>query len=517
MEFCNLLTGKTDARNEVILNNQKSIDNFMQIFVKPQGFPLDEFLDGENYFISGLKGTGKTALLKYIGLNLEDKYSADFVYFKSDLKEDDREEIEQFSTFQVIDDGIEKKDFEKAWKWFIIRRLVENNPKTETFIEDINYERAKKHLLAVSLEKSKKGISYFFPKIVNGNVKINLPKDTEVSLELEFLNKEENEVRFNDVVDKCYDLFLALKPKKPIFLFVDELELSYLSKKSYERDASLIRDLIVTIKELNQEFREWEMGIYIVAAIRAEVINAVSAIGKEISKHIEDFGYELSWNRYESKKLEHPLIKMVINRLRVSEEKFNNGKCNLSNEELWKKYFSERFFGQKSQSIILNNTWFRPRDLIRWLNVVKKNFPQTDKVTQQIFESGRKDYSRKCLNEVFEELNTIYSHDELDGVEKLFTSFKSDFSPKELIERIEKFSETDNDIKKLVNENRNFNRFLDHMYSCGIIGNKYNDVNQKGNNVVSVRWYCRGDKTIIHNKRMSVHFALRSVLTIRDY
>ena len=70
-----LYAGKPDAKDEVDFQNS---DTFIKTFVVADYFNLDSLTKGTNCFITGFKGTGKTALLFY----LEDKLK------KEDLQTD---------------------------------------------------------------------------------------------------------------------------------------------------------------------------------------------------------------------------------------------------------------------------------------------------------------------------------------------------------------------------------------------------------------------------------------------
>lgn len=515
IKFNQLITGKTDAKNEVLLNNAESIRRFKEIFVIPQGFNADEFLNGDKYVICGLKGTGKTALLRYLALHLPENKNANFVYFKSDLKEDDREEIEKLSTFMVGDGtDLKRSDYEKAWRWFFLRRIIELNSNFNLFREDESFNKAKALILSVNCEKTKGGLSYLFPKITDGKVSVNVAELAKLELSFKFSDKIEEGIRFSELVDKAYDIFTNLTTKKSLYLFVDEIELSYLSDETYLRDSELIRDLLICIKELNQIFLEMEIDIKIIAAARSEVITAVGAIGKEITKIVEDFGFPITWHRYERDKIDHPLIQMMINRFRQTEA-IVFGNCKLGNKELYRKYFAETVYHKSFINVILNNTWFRPRDIVRLLNVIKTTHSDKDFLNQQVYETTRRDYSTFCLNEVFEELNAIYDKDHLLAIQEILTEMKINFTFQDFCLRIDYLSQNNETIKEIMKDHKE-KKILSHLYTCGLIGNFYQVV-IKQEYVDTFRWVYRGDSQLLTDKTMIVHPALRPVFSIREY
>ncbi len=59
----NLYAGKPDAKDEV---DFEGLDEFVKTFVVAESFNINSLIDGSNCFITGFKGTGKTALLFYL-------------------------------------------------------------------------------------------------------------------------------------------------------------------------------------------------------------------------------------------------------------------------------------------------------------------------------------------------------------------------------------------------------------------------------------------------------------------
>lgn len=58
-----LYAGKPDAKDEI---NFEGWDNFIKTFVVADHFNLNLLMEGNHCFITGFKGTGKTALLFYL-------------------------------------------------------------------------------------------------------------------------------------------------------------------------------------------------------------------------------------------------------------------------------------------------------------------------------------------------------------------------------------------------------------------------------------------------------------------
>lgn len=55
-----LYAGRPDAKDEI---NYDGLDEFIKTFVVPSNFDIERLVDKNDCFITGYKGTGKTALL----------------------------------------------------------------------------------------------------------------------------------------------------------------------------------------------------------------------------------------------------------------------------------------------------------------------------------------------------------------------------------------------------------------------------------------------------------------------
>jgi len=92
MIISNLHIGSVDAKNELIDESPASKQKFYDAFLVPENIVVDKFLNGQQFFILGLKGTGKTALLRYIAIEVEKKnFKTHFVLFKTHFTEEDRD------------------------------------------------------------------------------------------------------------------------------------------------------------------------------------------------------------------------------------------------------------------------------------------------------------------------------------------------------------------------------------------------------------------------------------------
>ncbi|XYJ24210.1 P-loop ATPase, Sll1717 family [Bacillus velezensis] len=218
------------------------------------------------------------------------------------------------------------------------------------------------------------------PKLKRGNVEVSAGvKGVSGSLGIEF-DWEDNtrtKVKFNNIVKQANNLFSNLTGNgKRLYIFLDELELTLDNNKKYIRDKKLIRDLIIAIQEFNQTCKKNGFHLHLIAAIRSEVLTAVESSGKEINKIISDFATPIMWHQSGGNISNHPILQIIIKRLKAT-EKFYNLSHESSSEEIWKRYFPETIQNESSEKYLLHLTWYRPRDVIRILNIAKTQYPNS--------------------------------------------------------------------------------------------------------------------------------------------
>lgn len=80
-----LYAGRPDAKDEV---NYDGLEEFIKTFVVPSNFDIERLVDKNDCFITGYKGTGKTALLFYLDDYIRNKDSSacsSFIFSKKNL------------------------------------------------------------------------------------------------------------------------------------------------------------------------------------------------------------------------------------------------------------------------------------------------------------------------------------------------------------------------------------------------------------------------------------------------
>lgn len=492
--------GNTDAKNELLYGDQSEVDDYKNNFVIPPSLIIDDFKSRKKYFITGLKGTGKTAFLRYVDISMsDDDMLSKFILFKTEIDDEIRANISRMARIELCEDNsnnYKEDDFEIAWRWFVYRKIL-------SFDAFENDEKFKRFNGIIKASTSNKKTSWIFPIIKRGMIDINISKMANVRFDLEF-SSNGNQIKFSEIVRELDNIFCKLKTKKRINLFFDELELSYNTHKQYKKDAKLIRDLIVSIEKINAISKGNGLNICLYAAIRSEVLHTVESLGKEINKPISDFGIEILWNRPGVST--QPLLSIIEQRINNSRKKI--GLPELNSKELWSEYFPNNILAQEPQTYILHNSWYRPRDIIRLLKIAQEQFPTYNSFSTNVLESIRKKYSSDSWIEMSEELKAKYSSEEIDAIRRVFYGTRQIWSIQSLKVHIKTLAESLLPIKKLI-EKHDIESIFDDLYRIGIVGN----INQKAASR-KMRFVFRGDSERILNQDLYIHNALRAYLSV---
>lgn len=510
-----IYSGKPDAKDEI---NFEGLSGFIKTFIVPQNSDLESLITGNHCFISGYKGTGKTALLFYLDNLIRERDNSacsSFVFFKEEFAELKKEEFDKFSKRGLSSITIDKdtllnnSEFEYIWRWLFFKRIVADNEEFNGGLFEDN-EHWSKFIKIVSKIKGPMNIKKsVIPNRVRLGIPFTDPAGSSVGPEMEVdLSKgsvENNYSIFVKLIDDAEDaLSKVTKTDIPYHIFVDELEAYYGDQDVFKRDLYLIRDLIFTIKRFNSIFSSSSMSnIKIICSIRSEIVNAISRfiVTKELNKVTSGFEVPLRWNYNNTNSFSHPIMQILLRRIAISESE--DDETYRSDKEIIAQWFPETIHEIEPSNYVLNNSWHKPRDIVRFI-VSAQNSINSDSTSfsQAVFESSHKQYSIDSLNEIREEMRALYTSEQIEDIINVFTGFKSIFSVEQLRTRISKFfGDSIMDT--------NFNAVINDLYRLGFIGNCF-PASQM------YRWQHKGDDRLIISDewRIMIHQALQSALSV---
>lgn len=514
LQLKDIFIGKTDAKNEFINNTIDEQKRFIDSYLIPDNINLENFRNGDKYFITGLKGTGKTALLRYLELSFtKNNVESSFILFKSEFSEEDKASFSKAASTFLTEKNSNNdfdEDYVNVWKWFLHRHLVRctSQKNVDFFVKDTDWTKYSKCVSAPKLGDENSGITKLFPKLRKGNVEIegdlNFFK-TKLGFEFDWENEQSKLVKFSSIVRQANELYKKLTPSgTALFIFIDELELTLGKSKQFSKDVKLIRDLVIAINELNSLSRSKGYNIYLITAIRSEVLTSIQSSGKEINKPILDFGISLKWQQSGGNLKSHPLLKIITKKIQSAEKNAHFEKIS-SEDEIWKKYFPEQINSKSSQEYILHRTWYRPRDIIRLLTIAQEQFPNDTSFSHSIFDAIAKEYSTQSWIEHAEELRATYSETEIEGIKKILTAAKCPFVFQEFQQICQIKKELYSDVENLLNKHKPAD-ILCVLYRIGLIGNTG----------VRIRYSFRGDDELVLENNMKIHDPLWNYLSIEN-
>ena len=509
-----IYAGKPDAKDEI---NFSDSDEFIRTFVVAEHFNIDSLITGTNCFITGFKGTGKTALLYYLD-NLLREHDASvcssFVLFKDDYTEMRRDELRAISqrilSSIVVESGVltDNTDFDYIWRWLFFKRIVSDNEEysRNLFVDDESWQYFE-HVIGQIKDPINTKKTLLLDKIRFAlpikDVSSNMEFGPEVELDLNDTSAD-NYRKFLLLIDEAEFAFSKVKKTDiPYCIFVDELEAYYGNPDIFKRDLCLIRDLVFTVKRFNSVFSRLKFrNIKIIASVRSEILNAISrfVISKEINKVINGFSVPLIWNYSNSNSHAHPIMQILLKRISVCSDA-----SDLSSSGIYKLWFPEQINGVEPANYILNNSWCKPRDIVRLITTAQNSIHNKSKFfSQAVFNSSFKDYSNDSLNEIKEELLALYNSEQIDTIISCFTGFRVIFSFSQIKEHIQKYYS--NTILET-----NLNQVLNDLYRLGFLGNFLPSGKV-------YHWQHKGDPMLILNDewRMIVHGALHGALSLNS-
>lgn len=501
-----IYAGMPDAKDEVATNQS---EKFFESFVIPPELPVENLLDGRKFLVAGYKGVGKTSILYYLQNIVQQrnpKACTSFVYFKRDFEEITRSNMDaiakKMTAFIDISGEIQpsKVEFLNLWRWVFYKKIVDDCEENSLnlFEPDDNWKKFVREVNKISFSSSEKNAISLSSLSISVQVSPTSGISGAVSAELQKVSQSEYAYRkLIDIVDQCDRLFQKLIKKDiPYYIFVDEIEAYYGDPELFKRDLTLIRDLLFTIHRINGYGK-----LHIVAAIRNEIIYAMDRFiqTRELNKIIDGYSVPIRWYYSNTTSLEHPIIRILMKRISVA-----------SPEKVQEFYdwFPEKINGKDTANYILDNGWNKPRDIVRLLIAAQNDSLHCNDTafTQATFDTLRKEYSRNSLTEIRQELQSLYTSEEIEMVVRLLRGGPRITTPEQIRKNAVKGS------KARIFWDQRCDDILEDFYRVGFWGN----VNRNGERFMW-RWNHKGDTGVLTNNgwELVIHYALCNELSIR--
>ncbi|CUH89874.1 hypothetical protein PH5382_03827 [Phaeobacter sp. CECT 5382] len=472
MEFKNISHidfGPRDARHAAT-HDAFNEDLFKRIYVDPFGIDKRDYYKGNKSFVFGLKGSGKSAFLKYMEIEKRSSAHTRFVYFSDSLQELNGEGGGTNILATSTDfEGIE--NYDEYWQSFIYLLISK-------VLFESDHSRHKKLLQFVRGQSSGdaggllKGILSKAPTMERWAAEIS--KAPSFKLEGGFENIANLEHLFSSVTH----ILSERPPQKPIYLFVDELEITFENKAQFDRDVNIGASLVRIIRKLNEDFRSKSIPVYICCAIRKEVSERI--LGGDSAKIVSDLGNEISWQRTskvnDDPEFAHPLLDIIIRRIFYANRpggRFMSKEDAAGVVKQYFPFFNARGSGRFTQGSLLDLTTYRPRDMSILFNEAKKidgkrNFFKADTFKRLI----RKPLREAMWSDYTEALRSRFSARQMEVFKKVFFRLPRRFKFSDFLTALDDFSE-DPDMAEMLDgfKATDWANILKELYVLGAIGN----------------------------------------------
>jgi hypothetical protein len=510
-----LRVGKVDGKHEYLTPFSERERDVFDAFLIPEAVEPDRMHNGDVFFVEGFRGTGKTSLLRWHAEQRRlDGAKTDFVLFKTDLTESQRLHIskEVGISWTDLDPGSMEvsQDFKQAWNWFILHKIGENLNGDTNVIESGGEEISAKitRLLGLNDESIFKKAIGFMPRLEGAVVKIRADVGFfEAELGGDFKrNGQTGATTLDAISTRVRSLVSKLRLKIPLFIYFDELEAFYHTPEQHKRDQRMVRDLLFSISSINDDFRRTNTPIHVLAAVRSEVIDAMGSLGQEIDRLVHDRGFHISWH-HANRSINHPLMQIIKNKIVASEK---SAGIEASSDPI-ASYFPATVNGRTIDAFLLDQSFYKPRDIVWRLSLAQKLFPNEHKFSVDVLRETESEYSGKLWDEVRYELGATYSDTEVDAIEGVIAGGPSAFEVQGVEELFRRSMAHSTTLSALLNR-RSVREILADLYRLGAIGNSYR-TGSTGTQIKD-RWLFRGDPTLLADKRMVIHPALTKRLSV---
>lgn len=508
-----LYAGRPDAKDEI---NYDGLEEFIRTFVVPSNFDIERLVDKNDCFITGYKGTGKTALLFYLDNYIRNKDSSScssFIFFKEEFTDAKKTELEYMShrilsSISINDTTmVSTSDFEYIWRWLFFKRVISDNDDFNggLFVDNNNWNDFCKLMNRI------KAPSNIKKTIIPPKIKLSMPCKDPISqveiapeIEVDFQNNKSDTAynQFIATIDEAEQMFANVeRTDVPYYIFVDELEAYYGDLNIFKRDLCLIRDLIFTVKRINGLFKNISDNTKVICSVRTEIIKSISRfiVTKEMNKVISGFEVPLIWDYNNTTSFHHPIMQILLKRIAICEGNI----VEIDSKEIYRKWFPEQIHMIEPANYILNNSWFKPRDIVRLITSAQNSIESgSECFSQAVFNACQKKYSLDSLAEICEEMRALYTSEEIDVIISCFTGFRTIFSISQLKERI-------NNLYSNTILSKKFSEVIEDLYRLGFLGN-YLPASK------TYRWQHKGDDHVILSDewRLMIHHALQSALSV---
>lgn len=424
LKIANLPLGFTDAENYKRRENKTL---FNHIFIKTSS--LDKICQPSTTFLIGEKGTGKTAYSVYMA-NTQYKNNACTIRYIRET------EYQKFITLKK-EKHLDLSDYANIWK-VIIYLLISQQIIEKEKSNFLNKRFPKFKALNDAIQEYY--LHAFSPEIIHA---LQFVQESKLAAELlskyaKAIGEEKDTLTFSEsrfqtnllYIQKNFESALkSLKLDKSHILFIDGIDIRP-STVPYSEYLECIKGLANAVWEVNNDFfpsvRDSKGRMRAVLLLRPDIFESLSLQNQNTKTR--DNSVLLDWRTDYRDHRTSDLFKLTDHLLA------NKQKQQLETGHYWDYYFPfdtpnvDRNFDHPTAFIsFLRFAYYRPRDIVTMLSILKENFIETNQKSGRVFtiedfksSRFRRKYSNYLLGEVKDQLSFYYSKSDYELFLKFF-------------------------------------------------------------------------------------------------
>ncbi len=381
MGITNVEFGESSAETELI----RHPEIFDRAFLDPHNY-LDELVNGYKFIVSGRQGDGKTAYcakLKRIAKEQDFLETIDVSLEKLNSKF-----FEKFTDQDLIGG----KRYVPMWKCILLLELIKHIERRGFHIQRDNYIALVDALEKMGLLHGDT-VEETITKLDSTDISINVSNWVSYGRHIE----QEVVIRGADQIYTVLseELRSAYLGDRKFRMVLDGLD-DILRNKDF--NIEIITGLLRAANEINNFFNKKALNFKIIVLIRSDILDKCR--DPDISKIKISSQINLSW-KPGSSFYESDLAKLILARFQVTENYD-------SFYSIWHTFFPETIDDKDSLTYMVENTLYKPRDILMFFSYAKELIGETDR---QISENE----FRYILKRYSEEYFSSHMQDELTG------------------------------------------------------------------------------------------------------
>lgn len=491
--------GDEDGATEVCQN-----ENFHELFYDQDDY-YNELITGDKFLVIGRKGTGKTILANYLKKTVNSNSNKNEI---SNILTGN--EIKLYKFLSKGDRSINVEEMEIFCEYILLSHIIENILELNKFKKFVPFTKVNK------ARKMLKNYDFLFKisqRESTDTVEVSETHDTSFKFgtSSKLANSSGNkyiEKEYYEKIKTLRETVKSLIKGYHIYFILDELDDLKVAEKMDKKFSQYTASLINVTKKINNEFSNINNGrVKFIVMLRSDIIKYLNENDSNINKSIANKCIKLNWIKKVDNDWDHPLMKLILLKIKKSVPEYKD----LSYKDIYNLVFPFEIKYKSVMTYLLDNSFGRPRDIISYLNIIKRN-NKDDFFRPGLFTYNYKEYSKVFYDEL---TNEICIHEESDMIKDTLNLIRSFRKINFKFEKIEAYYLNN---KSEYPNISNLKTALRILYKFGVVGNSWKVGRDKnGKDIFYVSWGHRedSDPNVNFDNTFTVHYALRPVMSLK--